>query len=375
MNRILTYVHAGKFGGLNNELLHKLGGMIKFYPGMPDFLKTVKGIIEKDVVFAQFEIKLEHYIVSTGLKKMIEGSRVLGSEYGVEKVWGCTFIEEVPPPGFHDGSDPKREKTPISQMGYVIDNTSKTRAVFEINKGTNKRTDIHVNAKIDKEYRRVPFGNMIYIADGPSDVPVFSIIKQYKGKTYAVYDPNDDKSFATAYSLRHEQDRVDAFGEANYSEGSHTYKWIVHSAREIAKRIARDCERFVEEKVKKPPVHLTEVREESRVLVQETEKAKEAAREQATKRVQIKVDKPITFEEFVSLLGNAGLKAGESEFRRSYNALMSLRTSKHITWLVVREKVRRLEEDLNVGRSQGDLMQGEVKELKAATSYNQKVCK
>ena len=54
----------------------------------------------------------------------------------------------------------------------MIDNTSKTRAIFEINKGSNK-FNIDVNSKIDRDKRRVPFENMIYIADGPSDIPVF----------------------------------------------------------------------------------------------------------------------------------------------------------------------------------------------------------
>ncbi len=54
----------------------------------------------------------------------------------------------------------------------MIDNTSKTRAIFEINKGSNK-FKIDVNSKIDRDRRRVPFSNMIYVADGPSDIPVF----------------------------------------------------------------------------------------------------------------------------------------------------------------------------------------------------------
>ena len=69
----------------------------------------------------------------------------------------------------------------------MIDNTSKTRAIFAINKGVNKHDYIDVNSKMDKEDRRVPFEHMIYIADGPSDVPVFFILKQYGGKTFAIH--------------------------------------------------------------------------------------------------------------------------------------------------------------------------------------------
>lgn len=62
----------------------------------------------------------------------------------------------------------------MAYIVYIIDNTTKTRAVFEINKGVNKYPDeITVNARMAPDDRRIPFDNMVYIADGPSDVPVF----------------------------------------------------------------------------------------------------------------------------------------------------------------------------------------------------------
>ena len=71
----------------------------------------------------------------------------------------------------------------------VIDNTTKTRALFEINKGTNRNSAIDVNSRIVAEDRRIPFQNMIYIADGPSDVPSFSVVKGNGGIAYGVYNP------------------------------------------------------------------------------------------------------------------------------------------------------------------------------------------
>ena len=61
----------------------------------------------------------------------------------------------------------------ISEIGYTIDNTRKTRALFEINKGVNRHEGVEVNTKMPEELRRVPFRNMIYVADGPSDIPAF----------------------------------------------------------------------------------------------------------------------------------------------------------------------------------------------------------
>ena len=59
-----------------------------------------------------------------------------------------------------------------------VDNTMKTRFIFEINKGCNKNSSIDVNTSLNHSDRRVPISQMIYIADGPSDVPVFAVVKQ-----------------------------------------------------------------------------------------------------------------------------------------------------------------------------------------------------
>ena len=116
---------------------------------------------------------------------MIRGSAIAPCVNGI---WGCEFIENPIPPGFLQQEElPIDPVLEISQIGMMIDNTTKTRALFEINKGTNKNPAIDVNADIRPEDRRVPFQNMIYIADGPSDVPSFSVVKKNGGKTYAVY--------------------------------------------------------------------------------------------------------------------------------------------------------------------------------------------
>ncbi len=255
LNHILTYVREGRMPGLGNALLRELGAEIEFHTGMPDYLEMARKSIESNPRYAEHQIHVEHYIVSTGLREMILGSAVAPQ---IEHVWACEFTELVAPPDYaaHQGQlfSPEGE---IRQLIYTIDNTSKTRAVFEVNKGTNKNPSIDVNAKIAREDRRVPFQNMIYVADGPSDVPVFSIISGNGGRTYAVYQPGSGRQFQQAARLL-EQDRVDAFGEADYSEGSHTAMWLQHAAETIADRIVRDREEALNERMGLPPRHVEE---------------------------------------------------------------------------------------------------------------------
>jgi hypothetical protein len=254
LSHILTYVQEGRFAGLNNELLYRLGAELRFYAGLPDFLARLKQAIEGDSGFQKYDIKVEHYIVSTGLRQTILGSAI---NPHVEYVWACEFLESIAPSGFLDEPDPQPDDPAVVRhVGYAIDNTSKTRAIFEINKGVRQHEEITVNTPIAHEDRRVPFENMIYIADGPSDVPVFSILNQYGGKTYAVYDPRDERQFRQAVDLQ-AAGRVQGLGSADYQREAQTARWLTYWTQQIAQRIAeRQAEARRESLGGKPPGHI-----------------------------------------------------------------------------------------------------------------------
>ena len=254
LNHILTYTRQDTFKGLNNATLRRLGGKIELYEGLPDFFDKIKHFVATNPEYVQHEIQVEHYIVSTGLRQMILGSKIAPH---VDGVWGCEFIEDAPPPGYLDPGKKTASEDPktISQIAYALDNTTKTRAVFEINKGSNKIPDIEVNAMIPDEDRRVPFQNMIYIADGPSDIPVFSLINRFGGRTFAVYRPGSSGEFSQVNNLQ-KQNRVQSFGEANYTEDSQTSMWIKNAITEISTQIVKNRERALGDKIGKPPRHL-----------------------------------------------------------------------------------------------------------------------
>lgn len=244
LNHFIHCMRKGQFEGLNNSTLRELGGQLKFYPGIPEIFKKTKEKVEENKEYQKYDIKVEHYIVSTGMKEVILGSIIMPF---VEDVWGCEFIED---------KDPKdANKKIISEIGYTIDNTSKTKALFEINKGVNKWEDVDVNDKVPKEYRRVQFENMIYIADGPSDIPAFSVIKKNGGSTFAIYPKGKEKEFIQVEQMR-KDGRIDMFAEADYTEGTTAYMWITNKIREYADRI------YDKEKAKIPkgrtPRHIIE---------------------------------------------------------------------------------------------------------------------
>ena len=235
LNHILTYVREGIFRDLTNEKLRELGARIELAPGLPEFFDRTREIV-KDDPYSKHDISIEHYVVSTGLRPMIEGSRLANA---VDGIWACELLPEAAPPRFKEHLGAFGNGV-LCQVGYTIDNTSKTRAIFEINKGVNKNENVEVNTLVPEGERRVPMQNMIYIADGPSDVPSFSLINSKGGKTLGVYAPGR-ANYESAAQLQ-EQGRVNSIAAADYTEDSPADMWLCRTIRQMADRIVRDRE-------------------------------------------------------------------------------------------------------------------------------------
>lgn len=244
LNHLIKYVKDGKLKGLSNKSLKEFGHEQDFYPGVVELIRNMQKHLEDSAEgknYSEYNIRVENYIVSTGIKKVIEGTEL--SSY-VAGIWGCELIDAKV-----DGNDE------ISEVGYTIDNTTKTRALFEINKGIPQNPDIDVNAKMSEQSRRVKFKHMIYIADGPSDVPAFSVINKFGGATFAVYPKGDERAFKQVEKLR-EDGRINMYAEADYIEGTTAYMWITNKVREFADQIYNDERNKLEESVSVAPKHI-----------------------------------------------------------------------------------------------------------------------
>ena len=242
LNHFIHCAKDGTFPGLNNARLREFGKELKFYAGIPEIFQKTKELFVNDRQYAEYGIQVEHYIVSTGFAEIIRGSALMPY---VDGVWGCELIE-----------GPDAEGNPvISEIGYTIDNTTKTRAIFEINKGILKLDNISVNSKIPKEHRRVRFENMIYIADGPSDIPAFSVVNQYGGSTFAIYPKGDLRAMQQVDQMR-QDGRVDMYAEADYSEGTTAYLWILNKIQTLADGIREQEKAKILHSASDVPKHL-----------------------------------------------------------------------------------------------------------------------
>jgi hypothetical protein len=243
LNYFIKCAHSGTIPGLNNAMLREIGKEQRFYPGIPEIFRQTKEMFSDDKSYSEYGIQVEHYIVSTGFAETIRGSELMPY---VDGIWGCELLDAPDQDG--------REL--LSEIVYTIDNTTKTRAIFEINKGIGKIDGIDVNSKIPKDLRRVQFENMIYIADGPSDIPAFSVVKQNGGATFAIYPKGDEKAMRQVEQMRADG-RVDMYAEADYSEGTTANLWITCKIQDMADAIRNREQERIRASASAVPKHLT----------------------------------------------------------------------------------------------------------------------
>ncbi len=228
MNSMLNYVREGKFKRLSNGMLRELGKNLSFYEGVPEFFGRMNEIVSEKEEYRKGDISLEHYIISTGMKETILGSKI-GKV--VDGIFASEFYEEIVVD--EESSECVIGEAQIAGIARTIGYAKKTEYIHLINKGGNIDARIDVNSKVDACDRRVPFTQMIYIGDGPTDVPCFATLNRRGGKSIAVYHPTQEKAIRQTYQLQ-EEGRVFAFGPADYRKGSHISNVLEHTVRQMA---------------------------------------------------------------------------------------------------------------------------------------------
>ena len=173
------------------------GNQVELYEGVRTWFERIRQYgLEQGV-------KIEHYIISSGLKEMIEGTE-MAKEGAFTKIYASAFMFD--------------DKGVAVWPAQAINYTNKTQFLFRIQKGILDINDTGVNDYIKPENQRVPFRNMIYIGDSDTDIPCMSLVNANGGHSIGVYDPFKKDKEKVYKMMRHH--RIRYYAPADYSNGS-----------------------------------------------------------------------------------------------------------------------------------------------------------
>lgn len=200
---------------ITNKKLIDFGKNVKFKKGVSSFFSNIKN----DVKAISPNTEIEFYIISSGISEIIKNTKIY--KYFTD-VWACEFHYD--------------ESNIIKFPKRIVSFTDKTRYIFQISKGMfgNEYSGkpYAVNIKVDPKSYYIPIKNMIYIGDGMTDVPCFSLLQLFGGTTIAVYDAQNTIAYGKAKNFKDEK-RVNDLHDADYTKGSDLYNFIFESIKKM----------------------------------------------------------------------------------------------------------------------------------------------
>ncbi len=215
MKLMLDKAKASGTVEITRQSFLEFGRTVKLFEGVETWFPRVNELARAQGLL------LEHYIISSGLKEMIEGTSIKDQ---FKHIFACSFIYD--------------EQGVAQWPAMAINYTTKTQFLFRINRAAfDLSSSAAVNGYIPKEQRPIPFSRFIYIGDGESDIPCMKLVKDKGGYSIAVHTPDRADKRQAAQQLLEDR-RVNFVSEANYGQGSR----LEHLVSTIFNKIAAEEE-------------------------------------------------------------------------------------------------------------------------------------
>lgn len=202
---------------------------IELFPNTLEFLETLKDI-ENEKDFKTQNINIHHFVISAGLKDLVEQ---IFPDNLITKTFGCRYevVRDKPP---------SVQNIPV----FCMDETMKTRSLFEISKGSFCNEKKPVNKRVEKQDRWAHFSDFIYIGDGPTDIPALSLTRHHGGLGVVVYNPKMKKEDRTKHLKDMALDkRADLITPADFSLEGELFQYL--KARCVQIKQKYEAENFV----------------------------------------------------------------------------------------------------------------------------------
>ena len=179
---------------LTRKTLQSYGAKVRLYPGAEDWFDRI------DRYGEMLGVQIEHYIISSGQKEMIEGTSIADK---FTAIFASEFLY----------SDRGAAIWPAQAVNF----TNKTQFLFRIEKGVMDVNDPGVNEYFTPDKLRVPFRNIVYIGDSFTDIPCMKLVNSYGGHSIGVYDPDAGNTDKVCQLIR--ENRIRYYAPADYREG------------------------------------------------------------------------------------------------------------------------------------------------------------
>ena len=206
---------------ITRKRLADFGSRVRFHNGVTRIFSTLKATAGS----VHPSLRLEFYVISSGIREIIAGTKI-SSQF--KHIWACDFH-------YHSRSGE------ILFPKNVISFTDKTRYLFQISKGfvgpEYENRPFEVNRRVSEENIRIPFEQMIYVGDGYTDIPCFSLIRKQQGIVIGVFDPARREKWRQAWGFI-EENRVSNLVPADYSKGSALEQSLLMAVDSMARRVA-----------------------------------------------------------------------------------------------------------------------------------------
>ena len=196
---------------LKRDYFTAIGSNVPLYKGVDTWFDRVnKYAISRG-------IQVEHYIISSGLKEIIEGSKI---SKNFKRIYASSYLYS---------SDGVAE-WPAQAVNY----TNKTQYIFRIAKGFFEEYDERVNNSTPENDLYIPYQNFVYIGDSATDIPCMRLVTSKGGYAIGVFDP-DKNNREKVYKLYNDH-RINYYAPANYCAHGILFTYMKHIIDEISSK-------------------------------------------------------------------------------------------------------------------------------------------
>ncbi|OZI75010.1 haloacid dehalogenase-like hydrolase [Bordetella genomosp. 12] len=206
--RMIELSRQGEHGAITRERLQQWGARLPLHKGVSTLFERLRQAVRS----AHPRIQLEFYLISSGIGDIVRATPIAGE---FTDIWASEFI-------YDDAGG-------ISFPRRIVSFTDKTRYLFHIQKGLvgpeYRNRPFEVNRKVPQDRLRVPLDQMVFVGDGYTDIPCFSLIRRAGGYAFGVWDPNHRDKRSRAWGFV-EQGRVSNLNFARYDEEAELYQLL-----------------------------------------------------------------------------------------------------------------------------------------------------